>query len=361
MASRPLDFRVTLPPAVSRVEFLLALVKKAPKGVVRSFQHQDESCFELRAMSLDGASALKGLAHVEVLGETIPLVSLETNLTVVTISKAPVAMDDSHVVSALSQYGTVKEIKRETYEHPELSFIETGNRRVIMEMRSPVPNFLRIRGKRIIIRYPGMRRVCFRCGQSGHFKRACTALACERCGEVGHRTCERPCRRCGGDHSVKSCTVKTWASRVAAVSNGSGTDVRTSDDPVGSPQQPVVALAAATEVAEVVLDAAAPQVEAPSGAVGETPELDFVPQAEGTSVPAVDGAAVQGTATADSVPVAPDCGDVPWFPSSSSLDSMSSDTTETYELCRQGVKRQASDPLLFNARSVRSVSPLLKD
>lgn len=249
MASRPLDFRVTLPSAASRVDFLLALVKKAPKGCIRSFQHQDVCSFELRVTSLQGASALKGLASVEVDGVTVPLVSLETNLTVVTVSKAPVAMDDAHIVAALAQYGTVKDIKRETYEHPELNSIETGNRRVIMEMKSPVPNFIRIRGKRIIFRYPGMRRVCFRCGQTGHFKKSCPAPACPRCGDVGHASCARPCRRCGGDHPSSCCSVETWASRVAAVPNGSGTGVAGSLPLVSEPDvAPVAGTVGAAEL-----------------------------------------------------------------------------------------------------------------
>lgn len=216
MASRPLAFHVVLPGPVSRVDFLLELVKVLPTNGALAFQSIGNKKFELTTRTPQAADVARGLGAVVVKGETIKLVSLASPLTTVLVFGAPVSMGDAHIASALNAFGSVKRVSRELYDVPGIETIETGVRRVLMEIVTPVPNFFVVRGKRLTASYPGLRRVCLRCGVEGHFRKVCDATICVRCGKVGHETCHEPCRKCGGDHAASRCSLRTWADRVSA-------------------------------------------------------------------------------------------------------------------------------------------------
>lgn len=214
MASRPLDFAVSLPSGVSRVDFLIPLVKTVGK-LIKSMRHEGGGACNLVVKSKEAAQKLKALGSITVKGQVIELVSRESNLTTVTVVSVPESVPDRLVESTLAEYGPVTKVTRETFPQKELEGIETGNRRVLMEMKKPVPNFLYLRGRRVACGYDGLKRVCLRCNAEGHMRKDCIAPVCVRCAEVGHVSCDALCKRCGGDHAVSSCTVTTWASRVA--------------------------------------------------------------------------------------------------------------------------------------------------
>ncbi|KAH6940620.1 hypothetical protein HPB50_003063 [Hyalomma asiaticum] len=52
--------------------------------------------------------------------------------------------------------------------------------RIEMKPGSPVPNYLKVAGRRVTCDCKGMQRVCRRCGSSGHFRMNCSALFCAR-------------------------------------------------------------------------------------------------------------------------------------------------------------------------------------
>ncbi|KAH6920844.1 hypothetical protein HPB50_028172 [Hyalomma asiaticum] len=79
-------------------------------------------------------------------------------------------------------------------------------------MARPVPNLLRVEEKVVMCEYEGVVRLCRRCGLPGHHAAECETPKCERCGKFGHQTCSAACTRCGGDHGVFSCRVRTFAS-----------------------------------------------------------------------------------------------------------------------------------------------------
>ncbi|KAH8022731.1 hypothetical protein HPB51_002765 [Rhipicephalus microplus] len=90
-----------------------------------------------------------------------------------------------------------------------------------MDMRpeNPLPNFARVGGHRATFEYRGVRRLCRRCNQEGHFRAQCDTPHCARCGVFGHRTdtCAEPCRRCGGAHASVDCTARKTYSMVVAM------------------------------------------------------------------------------------------------------------------------------------------------
>ncbi|CAN7938748.1 unnamed protein product [Ixodes hexagonus] len=85
-----------------------------------------------------------------------------------------------------------------------------------MEMTKPVPNFVNVRGHRVMVDYKGLRKVCFRCGQEGHVGSGCRTPRCARCNVFGHKTegCQAPCQRCGHNHATADCTEKRSYSAV---------------------------------------------------------------------------------------------------------------------------------------------------
>ncbi|XP_049514299.1 uncharacterized protein LOC119432645 [Dermacentor silvarum] len=50
------------------------------------------------------------------------------------------------------------------------------------------------------------------CNLEGHHAVACETPKCVRCEQFGHESCDAACVRCGGDHAVSSCPVRTYSS-----------------------------------------------------------------------------------------------------------------------------------------------------
>ncbi|KAH6921885.1 hypothetical protein HPB50_006044 [Hyalomma asiaticum] len=86
-------------------------------------------------------------------------------------------------------------------------------------MARPVPN---LRVDRVVMcEYEGVVRLCRRCSLPGHDATECETRRCEHCGKFGHQTCSEAGTRCGGDHGVFSCKVRTYAT-VAGHSSSPG-------------------------------------------------------------------------------------------------------------------------------------------
>lgn len=94
----------------------------------------------------------------------------------------------------------------------------TGSRVVCLEMTKVVSNFINVAaGHRVMCKYRGMRRVCARCSQKGHFGTACSTPSCNRCRIFGHSTegCTAPCKRWGHNHAMTDCMQCRGHSAVA--------------------------------------------------------------------------------------------------------------------------------------------------
>lgn len=155
---------------------------------------------------------LRALGSLTLAGKTFPLVSLSSTMKVITLLNLPGELSDECVLQAMSQYGRVVKLHRETYR--DFPTIETGARKILIEVRQEVPNFLSIRGYQATALYTGMKKLCRRCGLQGHFAAECITPRCRRCGGYGHEaaSCEEKCRRCGADHWTSRCRVATYAS-----------------------------------------------------------------------------------------------------------------------------------------------------
>lgn len=121
----------------------------------------------------------------------------------------PLDLTEGYLLSALGEYGQVHACSNERIRnHPGLL---SGVKRVKLDMRRPVPNYLTVRGFVIQCEYEGVVRTCRRCGANGHVSTQCRTPKCTRCGEFGHETCDASCPRCGEDHPVHQCRRRTYA------------------------------------------------------------------------------------------------------------------------------------------------------
>lgn len=95
---------------------------------------------------------------------------------------------DVELVTALQPYGKILSVSRESV--PGFPTVTTGIRRVKIEMKEPVPNFIDVIDTTIQLEYEGVTRVCRRCGARGQMKANWEAPQCERC----RRSTTRPAR-----------------------------------------------------------------------------------------------------------------------------------------------------------------------
>ncbi|KAG0413590.1 hypothetical protein HPB47_009243 [Ixodes persulcatus] len=124
------------------------------------------------------------------------------------------------IVQALSTFGKVKGISYVTFrDRPD---IMTGTRVMKVEMTKLILNFINIQGRRVMVDYRGLRRVCSKCGQEGNIGPACKTPRCNRCAVFGHATagCTNPCQRRGHAHATVGCTQRKT---IAAVTQSTST------------------------------------------------------------------------------------------------------------------------------------------
>ncbi|KAG0415463.1 hypothetical protein HPB47_007357 [Ixodes persulcatus] len=162
-----------------------------------SIQHLGATNFQITVSSKPAMAKVVNVERLTIGGARV---------TTVTCLFLPVYISNEALVAALSLYGKVLEVRFGVYQdHPAI------------KTSSLLPNFLRIAGHRATFDYRGIRRVCCRCHQEGHFKAACKAEYCNRCATFGHAAerCTTDCGRCGAFHATVDCTSRrSYASAV---------------------------------------------------------------------------------------------------------------------------------------------------
>ncbi|XP_076330981.1 uncharacterized protein LOC143236565 [Tachypleus tridentatus] len=143
----------------------------------------------------------------------VPVEPARQNITLITLWSAPHEMSHDVVKDVLSAYGTIRKIEHEEQQYrPKVC---TGNRRVCMDMRTPVPNFSEVNGFRATCNYPGMRCLYRHCDLEGHLLAQCQSPQCGICLMYGHveDTCSVSCSICSGGHMPSRCPrrVATYA------------------------------------------------------------------------------------------------------------------------------------------------------
>ncbi|CAN7976192.1 unnamed protein product, partial [Ixodes persulcatus] len=210
-------FDVTAPTGTSVDAIIDAAASIVGKAELFSIQHLGATNFQITVSSKPAMAKIVNAEGLTIGGARVPIVPVGPQVTTVTCLFLPIYISNDTLVAALSPYGKVLEVRFGVYQdHPT---IKTGTRYVRMEMRdsNPVPNFLRIAGHRATFDYRGIRRVCRRCHQEGHFKAACKTEYCNRCATFGHATegCTTDCGRCGASHATVDCTSRrSYASAV---------------------------------------------------------------------------------------------------------------------------------------------------
>ena len=101
--------------------------------------------------------------------------------------KAPYEMADNVIVTTLTYYGTVTNIRRQIHDFDEN--IETGVRScLIKNLKRPIPSYLKIGGFTLPVRYRGQQKTCKVCNEPGHFARDCPRRGrCFICNSDQHR------------------------------------------------------------------------------------------------------------------------------------------------------------------------------
>ena len=101
--------------------------------------------------------------------------------------KAPFEMTDQVVISALTMYGTVENIRRQFHQFD--SNIETGVRScLIKNLKKPIPSYIKVGGFSLPVRYRGQQKTCKICAATSHMARECPRRGrCFVCGSLNHK------------------------------------------------------------------------------------------------------------------------------------------------------------------------------
>ncbi|KAG0411197.1 hypothetical protein HPB47_011681 [Ixodes persulcatus] len=83
---------------------------------------------------------------------------------------------DDALRAVLGPYGKILGASHPKYK--DRPTLYTGKSAVCIEMKKAVSNFINVTGHRAMCENRGMKRVCARCGQEGHFGVACRTPLC---------------------------------------------------------------------------------------------------------------------------------------------------------------------------------------
>lgn len=212
MAPRPPKsqaFDVTVPPSTSVDAVFSAVSAIVSLSQVLIVQWKSSTSYQIVMKSSAAFDTVMSAGQLMFGSTAAPVTPVGPQLIPVSVLYLPGWVSDDALVQAMAPYCKVQSISHATYQ--DQPTIETGTRRltVIMKEGNPLPNFLRVAGHMATFDYRGVKRICRRCRQEGHYRAQCTAAYRTRCSLFGHamETCTVGCRRCQGPHATADCTT----------------------------------------------------------------------------------------------------------------------------------------------------------
>ena len=106
-------------------------------------------------------------------GETVKIVNLSSVYAYVSIRYAPFDMENSTLISVLSQYGKVHSIRMNRHSNGKAEGLLNGIRTARMEIRQNIPSSIKVFGHSVVFLYNGQKRTCHKCGRDTHFAVDC--------------------------------------------------------------------------------------------------------------------------------------------------------------------------------------------
>lgn len=105
--------------------------------------------------------------------ETITLKNAEDTEMLVRVFNVPLEVKNDEIRRVLSAYGQVKNIQNEKWSARYRFQAYNGIRQVSMEVKQPIPSYIRIGETRAQIQYLGQTRTCSICNENTHLRQDC--------------------------------------------------------------------------------------------------------------------------------------------------------------------------------------------
>ncbi|KAH7980457.1 hypothetical protein HPB49_016324 [Dermacentor silvarum] len=207
---RPLTFFGRMPKGATNLDICKALVQRFSQAELKAVQDFGAGRFEVTFKTKAAVDRFSADPALKVRDVVIQFEYRGVRSKMGSVFGYPSDLPDQALSTELEVFGTVLGISEECV--PGFASVGTGNRRIPMEMSRPVPNLLRVGDRVVQCEYEGVARLCRRCNLEGHHAVACETPKCARCGQFGRESCDTACVRCGEDHAVSSCPVRTYSS-----------------------------------------------------------------------------------------------------------------------------------------------------
>ncbi|KAH7956178.1 hypothetical protein HPB52_006659 [Rhipicephalus sanguineus] len=210
---RPLTFYGRVRQGATNVDICKELVKQFSPNELKCVQDVGAGRFEVAFANHAVVERFLARSVVTVRNVNVKFEYRGVLVRTVRVLSYPVDAVDIALLNGFAAYGKVLGVD---YEYVAgFRGVLTGNRRVRIEVAQPAPNLLPVGERIVLCEYDGAVRQCRRCFFTGHHAADCEVPQCERCAEYGQARCEAICKRCGGDHALSACKVRTYSSIAA--------------------------------------------------------------------------------------------------------------------------------------------------
>ena len=178
-------------------------------------------------------------SFLTVCGAPFALQDVDKPLTYLQIFDAPHEMPDTAIIQRLSKFCEVFSHRRGMFRFPGWENVQDGVRHYRVQLKQPIPNFMRFGTVLVHFRYEGQPRTCRHCHQTGHVARTCHSIICYNCDQTGHLApdCPEPilCNICKAEgHTAKNCPF-SWSRAVPG--NAHDNNDNNNDDGVNEEEQ----------------------------------------------------------------------------------------------------------------------------